>query len=607
MSAAEIQKIQSAVSEGQLTSSAGENIRKWLTEPQYTPYVEKLTALIEAEDFPQLDLLFYEVIPFGTGGRRGKMADLGSATINERTIAESAYGLAGYCLSQNPGKECSAVVTCDTRNNSLHFAKLTATTCAAMGLKVYFFPSHRSTPELSFAVRHLGCDVGAMVSASHNPPADNGFKAYWSSGGQVLAPHDKGIIDEVYAAAEIPTIDFDTAVEEGKIVLVGEDVDNAYVDELAKLSLSDARDVSILFSPLHGVGETNVYAALEKVGFENVEIFEPQREPSGDFPNVPDHFPNPERVIVFEPAAKYAKTTGADLIMASDPDADRLAIAVKNEAGEFVHFTGNKTGALIADYILRKRSAAGTLTPEHYVVETMVTTPLISSIAKKHGVGVFDELLVGFKYIGQTMDQQGPEKFIFGAEESLGYLAGEYARDKDAAVAGLYVAELAAELKAEGKTLLDRLDELFVEYGYHNEGQRSEVCPGPSGKQQIAGLMEAFRTSPPAELAGINMASIRDYGNHEVRSIPENTVLEPLPEPEGNLLFLVSEPGEIECRIAVRPSGTEPKIKFYFFTRAAVPSADTLNEVRTATDTRMTEMQDALSAWVAATIEKMNG
>ncbi|QDT39446.1 phospho-sugar mutase [Stratiformator vulcanicus] len=604
MSAEYQAKVDEAVRSGDLTEASGKNIARWLSESYLEPYRDKLTSLIDAGDWKRLDILFYETIPFGTGGRRGLMSDIGSATINDRTIAESADGLAAYLKTQKPEGPRSAVVACDTRNRSFEFAQLTATTFAAHGMKVFFFESHRSTPELSFAVRHLGCDVGVMVSASHNPPSDNGFKAYWTSGGQVLPPHDKGIIDHVYRAEDIPTRNFDQAVAEQAIEVVGPQIDSAYLDAAAELSLSEARDVSILFSPLHGVGESNVAGVLKRTGFRQLEIFEPQREPHGDFPNVADHFPNPERTVVFDPAIERAKESGADVIMASDPDADRLGIVVPEDSGA-VHLTGNRVGALIVDYVLGKRTEKGDLTPEHYVVETMVTTPLIGAIAKSYNVGLIDDLLVGFKYIGQAMDQNGPDKFVFGAEESLGYLAGEYARDKDAAVAGLYVAELGAELKEKGKTLLDRLDELFIAHGYHNEGQRSEVCPGPAGREQIKGLIKALRAKPPEELAGVTLASVRDYGTHEVRSLPGNAKSGDLPEPQGELLFFESAPGEIEVKIAARPSGTEPKIKFYFFVKADVPDGNSLAAVQAAADAKMTEVQDALSAWVKSTVGQM--
>jgi phosphoglucomutase/phosphomannomutase len=605
--------VESARAAGRLSESAVANLRRWLTEPGYAAYVSRIVPLIDSGKFEELDALFWEVIPFGTGGRRGKMTDFGSATMNDRTIAESAHGIAVY-LQQVRGKSGGrAVIACDTRHRSREFSRLTACVMAAHGLHVCLFESHRSTPELSFAVRYLKCDVGVMISASHNPPSDNGVKAYWTSGAQVLPPHDKGIIDCVYASNEIPIADFDAAVNDGRIELIGADVDEAYIGAVARMSLSTARDVKVVYTPLHGVGETSVYRVLEEAGFEAVEVFGPQREPDGGFPNVPSHLPNPELPAVFGPPIEEARQNGAALVLASDPDADRLGAAVRDAAGEFVHLTGNRIGVLLADYIIRKRKAAGTLGPQHFVVETLVTTPLIAELARSYKIRAINNLLVGFKYIAQTMDREGPERFVFGAEESLGYLAGTYARDKDAAIAALYLCESAAELKRQKKTLLDRLDELYTTHGYFLEGQRSETCQGPKGRAMIERLMETLTNSPPPSLAGIELARVRDYQKHEIRELPSNERIAELPDPKGELLFFESTPAECTISFAARPSGTEPKIKFYFFARAAcappqpAPAPEgseapahvkTLAEVKSLAEKRLSEFQDALSAWV---------
>ncbi len=589
-----------ATEKGKLTASAQDNLSRWLTEPQYTEYVPQILSLIEAEDFAELDRLFWEVIAFGTGGRRGPMGEFGSATINARTIAESAHGLAVYVKQQpetpdNP----AAVIAYDSRNRSQEFAKISAVTLAANGYKVYFFKDPRSTPALSFAVRHLNCSAGVMLTASHNPPSDNGFKAYWSTGAQVLPPHDSGIIGEVYKAGEIPTLDFDQGVADDRIVIIGEEVDRAYLNTVVSLSLTDARDVHAVFSPLHGVGKSCCYEAMKAAGFEQVTLHEPHCILDGNFPNVADHFPNPERHQVFEPLIAQAEEVGATLVLASDPDADRLGVAVQNDDGEFTILTGNQTGALITDYILRKRSESGSLSPEHFVVETLVTTPLTKSIASSHDVKGINNLLVGFKWIAQVMDRLGPDKFVFGTEESIGFLAGDHCRDKDAGVAALMVMETAADLKSQNKTLLDRLDELYVEHGYHAESQVSKVCPGSRGKEQIDGLMNAFRQSPPEKLADIPFASVRDYGQHETRTLPANVRESDLPEPNGNLLmFDTTEQEGIQFQIAVRPSGTEPKIKFYFFAQSRCESPESLKEIKTQTASKLQEFEQELSNWV---------
>jgi phosphoglucomutase/phosphomannomutase len=460
------------------------------------------------------------------------------------------------------------------------------------------FESHRSTPLLSFAVRHLRCDVGLMISASHNPPSDNGVKAYWSNGAQVLPPHDQGIIERVYRANEIPLVDFAQAVAAGQIETAGEKVDAAYTRAVTSLALSNCRDLKGLFTPLHGVGETSVFRVLREAGFSQFEIYEPHRQADGRFPNVPNHLPNPELGAVFDPPVAEAQKRGAALVLASDPDADRLGVSVADGHGKFVHLTGNSIGSLLVDFILRKLEQLGSLTPAHYVVETLVTTPLISAIARRHGVRSIDDLLVGFKYIAQTIDREGPERFVFGAEESLGYLAGDYARDKDAAIAALYLAECAAELASENRTLLDRLDDLYVEHGYHLESQRSESCQGPRGKALVDRLMDEFARRPPASLGGTPLARVRDYRLHEIRELPSNRSVAGLPEPRGDLCIFESPAGTTQISFAARPSGTEPKIKFYFFARSACPDRQSLAGVKARTAAQLREFEQALSAWV---------
>ena len=603
--------VSAAQSRGELSAGAAENVARALADPHRSDSHAAIRALIDAGDWRELDALYFEVIPFGTGGRRGRMSEHGTATMNPRTVAESADGLARYLAEQFPDKAgkrggLKAAVAHDTRNRSEEFARLTATTLAARGVRTFMFRGHRSTPELSFAVRHLGCDAGVVVSASHNPPSDNGFKAYWNTGGQVLPPHDRGIIDAVYASGRIPAIDFEEAVDDGLIEVIGEEIDTAYVDAVADLSLSSNRDVSAIYTSLHGVGETNVFNVLEKAGFRGVELLDSQRDPDGGFPTVDANFPNPERIEVYGPAITRAQEINADLVLATDPDSDRLGVCARTAAGDYGHISGNRIGALICDHVLRKRHQRGTLPANGYVVETLVTTRLIARIAEAADVRVIDDLLVGFKYIGQVMDREGPDAFLFGAEESLGYLAGQYARDKDAAIAALYVMELAAGLKADGKTLHDRLDELFVEHGYHAEGQFSEKLPGSGGRETTAKLMAAFRTDPPTSLGGVELAKVLDFSEHEVRSLPGNERSDALPEPDGNLMIFQSDPGAATAvRVAVRPSGTEPKIKFYTFANGPVSDADALLGVKEQTDDALARVQSDLSSWVAAKLDDL--
>jgi phosphoglucomutase len=598
-----IAQVDAAAKKGAISASGAANLKIWLTKPAYRQYQVPLLKLVHEGKFAELDGLFWEVIPFGTGGRRGRMSEFGSATINPRTIAESAQGMAAYLKQVKGSPGGRAVIAHDTRNRSDEFARITATTFAANGLSVFLFDSYRSTPALSFAVRHLGCDIGVMITASHNPPADNGFKAYWSSGAQVLPPHDKGIIDCVAQAGEIPTVDFDQAVRDGSIKFIGDEVDRVYAAAVVKLSLSPARDARAVYTPLHGVGETNVFRVLHDAGFKQIEIFAPQRKPDGNFTNVPKQMPNPELPSAFEPAIAHAKQTGADLVLASDPDADRLGVSVRHADGSFVDLTGNQVAGLLVDYVLRKRAAQRALSPDHYVVTTLVSTSLFGTIGRHHKVTAVDDLLVGFKYIAQTMDVRGADKFVFGAEESLGYLAGTYCRDKDASVGALYVMELASELKAQKQTLLDDLDRLYTQFGYFLEGQRSHASQGPRGKEEIDALMQAFRTRPPLELAGVRLERMRDYREQVVRKIPGGEKIGTLNTTKGDLLFLDSAAGDRQFSIAVRPSGTEPKIKFYFFARTSPPGSASLETVKKQTTAQMHDFQEALMTWVKQNLQ----
>jgi phosphoglucomutase len=600
MSSEAIAKVKQAQAEGKVTAETPINVKDWLSKDCVSEYHRRILEIIAAEDWKMLDELFWTSIPFGTGGRRGPMGELGPATINDRTIAESAHGLASYLRKSGVTTGGSAVVTCDTRNNSMHFARLTATTFAAHGLKVYLFENHRSTPELSYAVRHLGCDIGVMISASHNPPADNGFKAYWNTGAQVVPPHDKGIIKEVELADVIPSIDYDEAIASGQIEIVGAAIDAAYIAEVVALSQTDKRDISAIFTPLHGVGETSIYQVIKQCGFEGVEIFEAQRKPDGNFPNVPRHLPNPELLEVFDPAIKWIKENShdADLILASDPDADRLGVMVRNSDGGFTPISGNQTGALITDYLLSKLKESGKLTPDHYVVETLVTTPLVKAIADSYGAKAFHELLVGFKWIAETIEENGPENFVFGCEESIGFLSGTYCRDKDGAIGALFILELAAELKLKGLTLLDHLDALYERHGYHAEGQKSIYCTGPTGKAKIDGLMQTLRENPPAQFGPVHFVEAADYNTGRRVAIPGGESLGTITKPKGDLLVYKSDPASpVRIQIAGRPSGTEPKIKFYLFCQSDLSPGVNLDQAKGAGDSVMKELQNAMGKW----------
>jgi phosphoglucomutase/phosphomannomutase len=587
-----LSRLESALKEQKLSASAAANIRRWLTEPRYAEYAPQVAEHIAAKKWKELDDVFWTVIPFGTGGRRGRMYPIGCNAINERTIGESAQGLAEYvlreCRMQNA--ECrvaesesnpqsairnpqssppSCAIAYDTRHNSRLFAELCASIMVANGFQVYFLDDYRSTPELSFLVRHKNCSCGIMVTASHNPPSDNAVKVYWSTGGQVVPPHDRGIVDRVMNVAEIKRVDFQQAVSDGRIVLCQKEIDEEYVKNVVRHSSPGRRDVRILYSPLHGVGASSVGPVLFKAGFKDGEIYAPHSQLDGDFPRVPGHAANPENPDVFDMLISRAVPAEADIALATDPDCDRMGCAAprfKNRKGFWGTFTGNQLAALLTDFVCGERQKAGTLTPDHFLVTTLVTTPMVRRIGEHYGIKTFDNVHVGFKWIAQEVDAQGPDKFVFGTEESHGFMIGQYVRDKDGAAACMLMAELAAQMKASGKTLFDRLESLYWRHGYHAERQVSIFMTGSAGMARMQALMERLRKSAPASLGGIAVRQLRDYRELTVTSLKGKRTKK-LDAPKGDMVILdLAEEGHF---VAVRPSGTEPKVKFYLFTFVA--------------------------------------
>lgn len=583
---AAITAVKAAAEAGKITPAAGKSIEQWLIEPRYEAYAQQVAEHIAKEQWQELDDAFWTVIPFGTGGRRGRMYPIGSNAINDRTIGESAQGLANYVKETlGADAELSCAIARDTRHRSEDFARLCAEIMVAAGFKVYFLRGHRSTPELSYAVRYKNCSCGIMVTASHNPPSDNAVKVYWSTGGQVLPPHDSAIIERVMNCQEIERADFDTAADEGKIVFCEEEVDKAFLDAVMTQATPGRRDIRIIYSPLHGVGATAVVPVLERDGFEDVEVFAPHAEPSGDFPNVPGHVSNPERPVVFDALIARAKESHADLCIATDPDCDRIGLAAKltPEGDEWATLNGNQICALLTDYALETRK--GSLTPDNFVIQTLVTTQLVRRIAESYGVKCVGDLLVGFKWIAGAIDANGPEKFIFGCEESHGYMSGSYVRDKDGAAAAMLAAELTAKLKAEGQTLHQKLESLFWQHGYHAEQLANVQMPGSEGMSRMKEVMQSFRDAPPESLGGMKVTHVRDYLQNTVT--PAGGSPAPLPEPHGDLVILDLE--DEGTYVACRPSGTEPKIKFYMF---AYTPAEMLSDLETTGE----ELQAKLTA-----------
>ena len=583
------EEIEAAEAGGNLTAPAVQNIKTWLSDKRYEKYVPGILEHVDNGQWQELDDVFWTVIPFGTGGRRGKMYPFGCNAINERTIGESAQGLAVHVRETKPEGPWSAAIAYDTRHRSREFAELCAGILVANGFTVYFIDQYRSTPELSFLIRFKNCDCGIMVTASHNPPSDNAVKVYWSSGVQLVPPHDKLVIEKVGAVQEIEVASFSQAVESGQIKIVTEETDKALMQEHLKHSFDGPRDLKIIYSPLHGVGEFNVKTLLNEVGFNDLEIYEPHREPSGDFPNVPGNVSNPENKEVFTAIIDRAQTTGAELIMASDPDCDRLGAAAPvttDSTAEWNTFNGNQIAVLLCDFVLAKRKEHGDLDSSNYVVTTLVTTQMLRRIANHYGVKCYDNNLVGFKWICSAVDEQGPEQFVFGCEESHGYVVGQYCRDKDGAVATMLMAEMAAEVKSKGLSLFDHLDNLYKTNGYHAEELITIRMEGSDGMARMKKLMAKFRSEMPQVLGGLKINSMLDYLNG--RQIMADGTDRALDGPTGDLVILETE---VEGNyVAARPSGTEPKVKFYMFTY--VPP----NEI-VELDLCKTTMQDRISGY----------
>ncbi|NBV44368.1 MAG: phospho-sugar mutase [Planctomycetia bacterium] len=600
---------------GRLTDHSAATIREWLTAPRYGDFSAELAGLIEAAGadpagWKKLDDVFWTVIPFGTGGRRGLMFPVGSNAINDRTIGESAQGLADYVRQvADPGTTPSCAIAYDTRHRSEHFARLCTEVLLAAGFHVHFLRGHRSTPELSFAVRHTGSTCGIMVTASHNPPSDNAVKVYWSGGVQVLPPHDKGIIERVMAVETVHRASFDAGVAEGRVRFVEDEIDAAFIAAELVQAAPGPRDVSILYTPLHGVGATAVVPVLRGAGFTRLRLYGPHERPDGDFPNVPGHVANPENPQVLAGPITEAVARGDDLVLASDPDCDRLGAAAPQSTtggSDWEAFTGNQLGALLADHVLTTRKARGLRRPADTVITTLVTTGLVRRVATGHGAAVIDDLQVGFKWIGREIDRIGPERFVFGCEESHGYQGGTHVRDKDAAAAALFMAELAGACKAAGRSIHQRLDDLFTAHGCHLERQVSLALPGAAGMERMRDIMAALRQAPPAALGGLEVVRIRDYGTLTTG------------RPGGSLRPFAGNPGDLvmfdlaglpdagteaegqfpalgNC-VAARPSGTEPKIKFYLFAVAPPGPAEALPTTKQALAARLDALERDLRA-----------
>ena len=540
---------------------------KWCNDPYFDDQTrEELKAI--AGDDKEIEDRFYRTLEFGTAGLRGVIG-AGTNRMNIYTVRQATQGLANYILAQG-GQEKGVAIAHDSRLMADEFTDAAALCLAANGIKTYVFKSLRPVPELSFAVRTLGCIAGIVITASHNPREYNGYKVYWEDGAQVTPPHDTGIMAEVAKVTSfdmVKTMEKEKAQAEGLYQIISDDVDESYFAELRNLSIHPeiikkmAKDIKIVYTPLHGTGLGPVKRVLSDLGFENVYIEPQQAVADGHFPTAP--YPNPENPDAWELALKLAKEKDADLVLATDPDADRLGVYAKDtKTGEYVSFTGNMSGMLIAEYILRERKATGTLPANGALVETIVTTDMAKAIAKAYGVKLI-EVLTGFKYIGEQIkffEQQNSYEYVFGLEESYGCLAGTYARDKDACVAVMMLCEVAAWCKSNGITLWDAMVSLYETYGYYKEGLETMTLKGMDGAEKIQSMMNEMRSNPPKKIGAWDVLALRDYKKDTRTEIASGKVT-PTGLPESNVLYYELSDNAWCC---VRPSGTEPKIKFYY-------------------------------------------
>ena len=544
----------------ELIKMVTEKAEKWLTPAYDAETQAEVKRMLENEDKTELIECFYKDLEFGTGGLRGIMG-VGSNRMNIYTVGAATQGLSNY-LNKNFAdlEQISVCIGHDCRNNSRLFAEISADIFSANGIKVYLFESMRPTPEMSFAIRHLGCQSGIILTASHNPKEYNGYKAYWDDGAQVLAPHDKGIIDEVNKIASAADIKFERNPE--LVQIIGEDVDSVYLDKVLGISIDPEvikrqKDLSIVFTPIHGTGMKLVPRALKQWGFENVHCVEEQMIESGDFPTVIS--PNPENAEALSMAIALAKKIDADIVMATDPDADRVGMACKDDKGEWVLINGNQTALIFLYYIIKNRKAMGKMKDTDFIVKTIVTTELIKAVADKNNIEMRD-CYTGFKWIAREIRlSEGKQQYIGGGEESYGFLAEDFVRDKDAVSACTLLAEICAWAKDQGKTLYDVLMEIYVEYGFSKETTINVTKPGKSGADEIKAMMENFRANPPQEIGGSKVILAKDYKTLKATDGEGNVTDIDMPE-TSNVLQYFTEDGS---KISVRPSGTEPKIKFY--------------------------------------------
>ncbi|MBZ0272766.1 phospho-sugar mutase [bacterium] len=584
---------------GEIDDAAYENAKRWLSDPAYRKYRADVADLLRPTDLVDS---FYRIIPFGTGGRRGPVG-VGPNRINERTIGESAQGLARYILDVDTGGKLAkrgVAIAYDVRPQSRKFAEISARVLAANGVRVHLFDTPRPTPLLSFAVRQRKCVSGIVITASHNPPTDNGFKAYWDDGGQVVPPHDTEILKRVMAVGEVKTMPLAAARQAGLVRTIGKEIDKAYLDRLPKdLWLCDERDVRIVYTPLHGTGVTIIPRALVAMGFRDVIVPGEQATMDGTFPTVPRNYPNPEEPPAMKAAVDLAREKGAFLVLASDPDADRVGCMARERDGSFSYISGNKMGAAMLHFVLASLAERGEMPKAPFTLTTLVSTQLARAIAGRYRTKIKDDLLVGFKYVAEYL--AGAEAggkmdgFVFAFEESIGFLRGPHVRDKDAAAAAVTLAQLGARLVATDRTLSEYLDEIYANFGYFVEEQFSVFLTGANGHQKMEKIMSALRSSPPQKIADMKVRAVIDRKTGTMRDLSTGKTRK-IKGAKGDVMqFWFDDEGR--TRVTVRPSGTEPKIKHYAAAFEPVENAAGLKAAKKRGDARVHALIDAVKAF----------
>ncbi len=575
----------------QLISQCETKAKQWLT-PSFDEETRKeVESKLAAEDKTELIESFYKDLEFGTGGLRGIMG-AGSNRMNIYTVGMATQGFANYLKKNFKGKNDIAVVVChDCRNNSRKFAETVADIFSANDIKVYLFDDMRPTPECSYAIRHLGCQAGVNITASHNPKEYNGYKAYWEDGAQVLAPHDTGIIDEVN---NVKVEDVKFTGNKQLIQIIGEDIDKLYLDEIHTLSIDPEvikkqHDLKIVYTPLHGTGMMSIPRSLKLWGFDNVHCVKEQMVKDGNFPTVVS--PNPENGEALTLALRDAKELDADIVMASDPDADRVGMACKNDKGEWVLINGNQTCLLFLYYIITNRKAKGLLKPTDFIVKTIVTTEVIKKVADKASIEMRD-CYTGFKWIAREIRiSEGKQKYIGGGEESYGFLAQDFVRDKDAVSAMSLLAEICAWAKNQGKTLYDILMDIYLEYGFSKEFTVNVVRPGKTGADEIKQMMTDFRNNPPKELGGSKVILVKDFQSLEATTTDGKKTKLDMPDTSNVLQWFCDD----DTKVSVRPSGTEPKIKFYLEIKGTMKSASEYNTLDEKSSEKVAAIKKSLN------------